>query len=134
MPQAPRSEGNYRIYRPEHVERLAFVRRCRSLDMTLDEIRMLLRFKDAPQAECGEVNTLLDAHIGHVANRIRELCSLEEQLKALRMQCASVGEAAQCGMLQELAQSVSTAGVGSASAHVPGSQSRRRRSRPVTRG
>ena len=24
LPQAPRSEGNYRIYGPEHVERLAF--------------------------------------------------------------------------------------------------------------
>jgi hypothetical protein len=52
---------------PAHVERLAFVRHCRSLDMTLDEIRSLLRFKDAPQADCGEVNALLDAHIGHVA-------------------------------------------------------------------
>ena len=28
LPQAPRSEGNYRIYGPEHVERLAFVRHC----------------------------------------------------------------------------------------------------------
>jgi len=73
LPQAPRSEGNYRIYGPEHVERLAFVRHCRSLDMTLDEIRVLLRFKDEPQAECGEVNALLDEHIGHVATRIREL-------------------------------------------------------------
>ena len=26
LQQAPRSEGNYRIYAPEHAERLAFVR------------------------------------------------------------------------------------------------------------
>jgi Cd(II)/Pb(II)-responsive transcriptional regulator len=93
LPQAPRSEGNYRIYGPEHVERLAFVRHCRSLDMTLDEIRVLLRFKDEPQAECGEVNALLDEHIGHVATRIRELRQLEKQLKALREQCAGVHDA-----------------------------------------
>jgi Cd(II)/Pb(II)-responsive transcriptional regulator len=67
LPPAPRSDGNYRIYGPVHVERLAFIRHCRSLDMPLAEIRVLLRFKDAPQAECGEVNALLDEHIGHVA-------------------------------------------------------------------
>ncbi len=104
LPQAPRSEGNYRIYGPGHVERLAFVRHCRSLDMTLDEIRLLLQFKDAPQSECGQVNALLDAHIGHVATRIRELRQLEKQLKALREQCAGVHDAAHCGILNGLAQ------------------------------
>ena len=77
IPQAPRSDGNYRIYGAKHVERLAFVRHCRSLDMTLEEIRVLLRFRDAPQAECGEVNALIDEHIEHVAARIRELRQLE---------------------------------------------------------
>ena len=46
LPAAPRSSGNYRLYRTEHVERLGFIRHCRSLDMTLREIRVLLRFKD----------------------------------------------------------------------------------------
>ena len=127
LPQTPRSEGNYRIYGPEHVERLAFVRRCRSLDMTLDEIRVLLRFNDEPQAECGEVNALLDEHIAHVATRIRELCQLEKQLKALREQCAGVREAAHCGILNELKQSVSSTGVRSVGAHVPGSHGTRGR-------
>lgn len=129
LPKAPRSEGNYRIYGPEHVERLAFVRHCRSLDMTLDEIRVLLRFKDAPQAECGEVNALLDEHIGHVAARIRELRQLEKQLKALREQCVGVRDAEHCGILNELAQASSVRGVSSASAHVSGSHGTRDRRR-----
>lgn len=107
LPPAPRSQGNYRIYGPGHVERLGFVRHCRSLDMTLDEIRLLLRLKDAPQAGCDEVNALLDEHIGHVATRIRELRQLEKQLKGLRAQCCGVREAAQCGILNELAQASS---------------------------
>ena len=37
-----RSEGNYRLYDDAHAERLQFIRHCRSLDMTLDEIRSLL--------------------------------------------------------------------------------------------
>ena len=102
---APRREANgYRRYDDGHLVQLNFVRHCRSLDMTLDEIRVLLRFKDAPQAECGEVNALLDEHIGHVATRIRELRQLEKQLKALREQCSGVHEAAHCGILNELVE------------------------------
>lgn len=107
LPAAPRSAGNYRLYGPEHVERLAFVRHCRALDMSLDEIRVLLRLKDAPQGDCGEVNELLDAHIGHVATRIHELRRLEKQLKALRAQCTGGGDAKPCGILNELVQASS---------------------------
>ncbi|NUZ08908.1 Cd(II)/Pb(II)-responsive transcriptional regulator [Piscinibacter koreensis] len=98
-----RTEGNYRIYGDAHAERLAFVRHCRSLDMTLDEIRALLRFKDSPAENCGEVNALLDAHIGHVAHRIRDLRELEKQLKALRQQCLDIEGSNECGILRTLA-------------------------------
>jgi Cd(II)/Pb(II)-responsive transcriptional regulator len=116
LPRAPRSEGNYRIYGPAQVQRLAFVRHCRQLDMTLEEIRLLLRFNDAPQAACGEVNALLDAHIDHVATRIRELRLLQKQLQALRRQCAGEREAAHCGILHGLAQPVPPAGARAAQA------------------
>jgi Cd(II)/Pb(II)-responsive transcriptional regulator len=104
LPAAPRTDGNYRIYAEAHQERLAFIRHCRSLDMTLDEIRTLLRVKDDPQASCGEVNALLDEHIGHVAQRIRELRQLEKHLKTLRDQCGTANDAAHCGILHELSQ------------------------------
>jgi Cd(II)/Pb(II)-responsive transcriptional regulator len=99
LPATARTEGNYRIYTPAHAERLAFIRQCRNLDMTLDEVRLLLRFKDEPQASCGEVNALLDAHIGHVAERIRELRALQDALGVLRASCASPHAAADCGIL-----------------------------------
>lgn len=104
LPQAPRSQSNYRLYGPAHLERLGFIRHCRTLDMTLDEIRTLLRFKDAPDADCGDVNALLDEHIGHVATRIRALRQLEKQLRALRAQCVGQHGTAACGILNELAQ------------------------------
>lgn len=100
LPEPARTQGNYRTYTPGHAERLAFIRQCRNLDMTLDEVRVLLRFKDQPQADCREVNELLDEHIGHVALRIRELRTLEEQLRELRSRCASPHPAAECGILQ----------------------------------
>ena len=48
LPSPARSPGNFRLYQPAHLERLQFIRHCRGLDMSLDEIRVLLRVKDAP--------------------------------------------------------------------------------------
>lgn len=104
LPTPERTGGNYRIYSLVHAQRLAFIRHCRSLDMTLDEIRVLLRFKDAPQENCRSVNNLLEEHIGHVADRIRELRALEKQLKQLRQQCREEDAASSCGILEGLTQ------------------------------
>jgi Cd(II)/Pb(II)-responsive transcriptional regulator len=102
LPAAARTEANYRMYGADHAQRLQFVRHCRSLDMTLQEIRTLLALQDAPAEPCDEVNALLDAHIGHVAQRMRELRQLEKQLKALRAQCQGAHDVAHCGILQGL--------------------------------
>lgn len=122
LPAAARSEGNYRIYGEAHAERLSFIRHCRSLDMTLDEIRVLLRFKDAPGDNCAEVNALLDAHIVHVARRMRELRQLERQLRSLREQCREAQDAAHCGILTELTEAARQRPEGSSGAagHVHG--------------
>lgn len=102
LPSVARTQGNYRIYTDEHAERLLFIRHCRSLDMTLEEIRILLHFKDKPDESCDRVNALLDAHIGHVCERIRDLEKLEKQLKALRERCHEAKDAASCGILNAL--------------------------------
>jgi Cd(II)/Pb(II)-responsive transcriptional regulator len=103
LPEPTRSQANYRLYGERHVERLQFSRHCRSLDMTLDEVRELLRLRDAPEQDCGEVNALLDKHIGHVAERIEQLKGLQRQLHALRAQCDAEQPARDCGILQGLA-------------------------------
>jgi Cd(II)/Pb(II)-responsive transcriptional regulator len=117
LPVPARTSSNYRIYGSEHVDRLAFIRHCRSLDMTLEEIRLLLGFKDAPQADCGAVNALLDAHIDHVAERIQELKSLEKELKALRSQCEDIQAGKDCGILSTLSGSARKPSTKHAHAH-----------------
>ena len=93
-----RAGNNYRHYDTRHVDRLAFIRQARGLDMSLDEIRTLLHWRDEPQADCGAVNALVDAHIQHIAARIRELRALERQLKTLRAQCRQASDTAHCGI------------------------------------
>ncbi|MFY9510887.1 MAG: Cd(II)/Pb(II)-responsive transcriptional regulator [Rubrivivax sp.] len=119
IPPPRRADNNYRMYMPAHAERLAFIRQCRNLDMTLDEVRALLRLRDAPAPDCGEINALLDEHVGHVAQRIRELRVLERDLKALRARCASPHAVAECGILHELDSAAATA-AGPRKRHVHG--------------
>ena len=75
------------------------------VDMALDEVRELLRFKDAPGKDCANVNALLDEHIGHVSQRIRELRALERELRVLRARCESPGHGKDCGILGGLGTS-----------------------------
>ncbi len=99
-----RSAGNFRLYDESHLERLLFIRRCRARDMTLEEIRNLMTFRDRPELDCGEVNELVDAHIVQVRSKIRELKALEQQLIELRHSCDTVRSARECGVLNGLAQ------------------------------
>ncbi|MBR8030359.1 Cd(II)/Pb(II)-responsive transcriptional regulator [Burkholderia cenocepacia] len=83
--QAPlRAANNYRQYGQQHVDRLAFIVRCRSLDMSHDDIRALLQLQDDPAMSCDEVNALLDDQMRLVEQRIAELQALRKQLRAIR--------------------------------------------------
>lgn len=102
LPAPGRSLSNYRSYGPPYLERLRFIRRCRSLDMALDEVRVLLSFLEHPEKNCAAVNRLLDEHVEHVRTRIRDLSELEVELKRLRRHCRRIRTAQDCGILQQL--------------------------------
>lgn len=105
LPAPARTAGNYRRYDKDHLQRVSFIRRCRSLDMTLAEIRTLLTLRDSPEMNCAAVNALLDQHIEQVGARLAELKALERQLKGLRRRCVQPQVARSCGILSELAAS-----------------------------
>jgi Cd(II)/Pb(II)-responsive transcriptional regulator len=109
LPPPARTQGNFRVYGAAHLERLQFVRHCRRLDMSLDEVRVLLRVKDGPADDCGDVNALLDEHMAHVSARIGELRALQKELKALRDRCGSARDADHCGILAGLAEAANAA-------------------------
>jgi Cd(II)/Pb(II)-responsive transcriptional regulator len=104
LPPPQRQENGYRFYQNDHLQRLAFVRRCRDLDMSLKDIARLLEFADDPQSRCDEVNTLVDEQIQKVQIKLNEIKTLQTQLKNLRRQCN--GETLECGILQELSHAL----------------------------
>ena len=97
-----RTASGYRIYGPAHLERLNFVRHCRSLDMPLADVRRLLELSGERGLSCDDVNELVQAHLERVRAKIAALDALEKQLAALRAQCDSRHRVADCGILEEL--------------------------------
>ncbi len=102
LPPPARAPNGYRAYGTAQLERLAFIRHCRALDMPLAEIARLLDFAARPQADCGDINQLIDAQLARVRARLQSLHALEKQLAALRARCDTGQIAADCGILQEL--------------------------------
>ena len=82
-----RGENSYRMYSEEDVHQLRFIRACRALDMSLEEVRTLLTLNLNSKADCVTARVALDAHLAHVRARQRELKALEKDLKALRGRC-----------------------------------------------
>lgn len=102
IPEPYRNQSNYRLYNKSHLDRLKFIRNCRSLDMTHEEIRGLLTLLDTPEENCMAVSQLLEEHIEHVNIRITELQNLQQQLIGLRKYCSDSSSIDQCGIVQEL--------------------------------
>ena len=103
VPPPSRLDNNYRVYGAAHMERLYFIRRCRALGMSLDEIAALLGFRDRPDAPCDGVNELLDRHIDEVHRQIRELEALQADLVDLRSRCHVTCSTSECQILMDLA-------------------------------
>lgn len=99
-----RNTAGYREYRDAHRERLQFIRHCRSLQMPLADIRMLLDLQEHPATGCQRVNDLLDRHIHRIREQVRALRLLETRLAALRRACCEPGAVHECPILRNLAE------------------------------
>ena len=102
LPAPARQANGYRAYGQAHLERLAFVRHCRALDLPLAEVQRLLDCADQPGGDCGDIDQLIDGQLARVRARLTSLQALERQLSALRARCDSRHELHPCGILQEL--------------------------------
>ena len=87
MPAPARSAGGYRLYTPEHLKRLRFVRRGRELGFSLDELRGLLRLVDGHEYTCAEVRTLTLEHVAEIRRKIADLRRLERVMADMAAQC-----------------------------------------------
>lgn len=102
LPAPARQANGYRAYGEQHLERLAFVRHCRGLDIPMSDVKRLLDFVGGARDGCGDIDALIDAQLLRVRARLKSLRALERQLTALRSSCDSDHATHECGILTEL--------------------------------
>lgn len=81
-----RSCGGYRLYAPDAVASLNFIRRARELGFPLETIRDLVRLKDGG-ACCEQARAVTIAHRQDVRRKIADLRRLDRALKLLIDEC-----------------------------------------------
>jgi Cu(I)-responsive transcriptional regulator len=101
LPAPARSRGNYRLYGPEHLRRLSFIRRGRALGFTVDQIRDLLALADDRERSCAEVDTIARAHLADVERKLADLTRLALELREVIGQCGC-GSVADCRIIESL--------------------------------
>ena len=87
MPKPARTEGGHRQYTAEHLKRLVFIRRCRELGFSIEQITSLLSFIDEPNHYCGEVKALAMQHARDVEQKLRDLQKLKKALNQMVSRC-----------------------------------------------
>lgn len=97
-----RSEGNFRLYANTAVQQLGFIKHCRSLDMTLDEIKQMQDLQQSPQLSCKSVDALIDRKLHQVEVRMQELAALKKTLQSMPRACEPGSAIADCDVLKHL--------------------------------
>ena len=105
LPKASRHSNGYREYSSIDVERLVFIRRCRELQIPLEQIKVLIQVQTDKSSSCSEVDLLIEQQLEKVRKTISELSLLEKTLHTLATSCSNniVGE---CEILKKDRKSV----------------------------
>lgn len=109
LPAPRRTAGNYRTYDPRQVDRLRFIRRCRELGFTLEQVRELLRLSSQKDQDCRDVDRIAASHLAAVEDKIADLTRLADELRRINSQCRGGGVIAACPIIDALSPQVERA-------------------------
>jgi DNA-binding transcriptional MerR regulator len=101
---AARTAAGYRSYSETDRARLLFIRRCRALGFTLDDVRELLSLADRQEAACAAVDVKVEEQLAQVQARIKDLRALEKELAHLHACCTGDGLIQQCRIIESLSE------------------------------
>ena len=103
LPAPDRSVGNYRTYDAGALERLRFIRRCRDLGFSLDQVRELLGLASDVARPCAEVDEITASHLADVERKIADLQALAQELRRISATCKGGWTISNCRILDAIA-------------------------------
>jgi MerR family mercuric resistance operon transcriptional regulator len=100
LPRPPRSQNGRRSFGSDGLATLTFIRRCRELGFSLDDIRALLALR-ASEHRCADVKAIAARHLDAVRTKLQTLREMELSLTGLVTICP--GDAStECPVLEAL--------------------------------
>lgn len=99
-----RSEGGYRLYTEQDLQRLKFIRYAKQLGFTLESIAELLSIRVEPeQHTCQESKSIVQTRLDEVEKKLKELEHMRVSLQRLSDACCgSAHSSAYCSILEAL--------------------------------
>ncbi len=80
LPGPERTAANYRVYRPEDVKRLEFIKKAQVLGLSLREIKGILQIRESGQLPCEHVRALLTHKLEELDRHIAQMKAFREEL------------------------------------------------------
>ncbi len=81
---ATRSGGGFRIYPPEAVDQLVFIRKAQEMGLTLKEIKKIMCCGDKGLEPCCDLTVdLFTAKVNEFEEKIREIQGMKKKLKTV---------------------------------------------------
>lgn len=102
LPAPPRTDGGYRVYPDDAVNRVRFIRRAKHLGFSLAEIGDLLALSVRPGVGCDRVRARAEGKQAEILARIRELERMHRALGRLAAACSGRGPATECPIIDAL--------------------------------
>ena len=102
LPSPARTPSNYRAYNQEHGQRLRFIRRCRDLGFSLDQVRDLFRLSAENSLSCEEVCHIAERHLNFIEAKLADLNRLASELSRITASCSGNRPMAECSVLEAL--------------------------------
>ncbi|MGH8162955.1 MAG: heavy metal-responsive transcriptional regulator [Rhodanobacteraceae bacterium] len=97
LPKPARSMANYRLYPPEVIRRVRFIKKAQSLGLTLEETRQILDLKARGRAPCGKVAELGEKHLEEIDARLKQMRGYRRALaQALKAWGEETGSERKC--------------------------------------
>ena len=99
LPPADRSSAGYRVFDDRHVEMLSFIRRARSLDLSLDAIGEIVALAGSETRPCERTQELLDRRLAEIDQRIADLQRLRATITKARHRGSRL-EGVRCAIIE----------------------------------
>jgi DNA-binding transcriptional MerR regulator len=112
MPAPPRTQSNYRVYNRQQLHQLRFIRRCRDLGFTLDQVRELLHLSTQGAKECSRVDRITEEHLKEIESKVADLRRLAAELRRIKDCCPGKRLIADCRILEVLSGNASRSRLG----------------------